>query len=222
MTIEFFLLACSFKYGGRCVAGIDLTNNKLIRLISRDSTTNYAIDYNYCFVNGEPINVGIIYLVELTEKAPIMGAQTENYYVDYPFIKQKIGIGQIDLDAFSYNRIYPFGNKLSFISVDRYNALDISLCIKKAYSLHFVQTINKDGKVKTKLDFCVIGRDGSLIELKDYSVTDPDYCIFDGSTYSNYIINEAYVLFSLPPKSDDLCETTFNVFVAGILVLIDD
>ena len=52
MKIDFIVLACSYKHGNRCVAGIDLTNKRLIRLVSEDASTNYAIPKYECKVNG--------------------------------------------------------------------------------------------------------------------------------------------------------------------------
>ncbi len=44
MKKQIILLATSRKYGKYCVAGLDTGNGKLVRLITNDSGSHYAID----------------------------------------------------------------------------------------------------------------------------------------------------------------------------------
>lgn len=218
MNIEFMVLACSYKHGGRCVAGIDLTNNMLIRIISRNADSCYALDKSFCVFNGEELQKGIVYNVEIGEKAPNQGAQTENYYVDYPFVKSVSRPGsENELIGYISSNIYPFKSKFQSLKGNYYTRLSYSLCLKLVYNLHFYSSINNDNAPKTKVDFEVIGYDGNPVVLSNFAVTDPAFCIFGDSNFSELFLNKAYILFSIPPSDGNAS----YIFAAGVLLLKD-
>ena len=212
MIIKFLVLACSYKHKKRCVAGIDLNNKRIIRLISGDANSWFAIDKTECYIGYRELMPLDVIEVEIIKKAPDLGAQKENYYISLPLIKKYIESVPSSY-VFPYiesESIYPFKNKACFINKNSYNGLSKSVSIIRAFNLYFYRNLDK-----TKVDFDVIGRNGDSILLKNYSVTDPEYCVFDNSPYKDISLDEAYLVLSLPPMQDE--EEFCNVFVAGVI-----
>ena len=227
MIIDFLVLACSYKYGARCLAGIDLSErNKVkpfVRLISSDSNTDFAIDSSQCMIGNRELQPLDVIRVNLLSKARSMGAQTENYIVDLPVVKEYLR--QADSKSLSeYVRpheegnSYPFGSKDPFLSKAKYEYYTHrSLQLLCAYNVHIYRQDNNIGDSKTKMRFDIyIGR--SKVTLSDYSVTDPNYYISsDGfnKEKTNYL-GKAYLLISLGSSSDSY---RFYKFVSGIIDL---
>lgn len=219
MIIKFIVLACSYKRGGRCVAGIDLTNKKLIRLVSEDKDTNYAIPTSECMINKSYLSPLDIIEVDIKEKAPKLGAQTENYLVNFPLIKKYIGKAkEADIKPYKFKSDkspYPFDAKASYLSHNAYYYRDYSLCLISAYSLTFKSVKNSEGKEKTKVTFNVYKYNKETVTLEDYSVTDPEYCLFDGKNKSGYQnLGKAYLLISLGQDDDS---DNYYKYVSGII-----
>lgn len=212
MIIQFLVLACSYKHKKRCVAGIDLDNKRIARLISNDADSWFAIDKAECYFNARELRPLDVISVDIIEKAPDLGAQTENHYVELPLIKEFIGIASPShVDPYLESQsIYPFRNKAPFISKYNYNKLSKSLVVVRALNLYFYRSADK-----TKVDFDLVGRNNDLIRLEKYSVTDPSFCIFDNSSFEEISLEEAYLVLSLPPMQDD--EEYCNIFVAGVI-----
>lgn len=81
MIKEIILLATSKKYGKYCVAGIDTTDGKWLRLVTNDSDAHYAIDAGDLVLdNGVMAQKLDIVQLELIDKA-ISYFQTENYII---------------------------------------------------------------------------------------------------------------------------------------------
>jgi len=222
MKINFIVLACSFKHHGRCVAGIDLTNKRLIRLISEDSMTNYAIPKNECDFNNRTLVPMDIIVVDIKRKAHRMGAQTENYYVDFPLIKKFLGKAT-EKDIKPYLTVgekspYPFDNKDPYLSKGYYHRQDrkdVSLWLMVGYKLKLILTKNSSDSDKTKISFSVYKYNKEEVVLENYSVTDPEYCIFDGKNRSGYtILGKAYLLISIGQDDDS---DHYYKFVSGII-----
>ena len=220
MKTNFIVLACSFKHGGRCVAGIDLTSKKLIRLISNDEKTNYAIPKQECYALGRMLCPLDIIEIDIVGKAPNNGAQTENYFVDFPLVKGFKGRAiENDIKPYRYkgdNSIYPFGTKAEFLSSDAYYYRDHSLCLIPAYSLSIKTVVNSKGDNKTKISFDVYKFNKEKITLTGYSVTDPRYIHFEDSTRQiDENIGKAWLLISLGQEEGDLGD--YYKYVSGII-----
>ena len=219
MIVKFIVLACSYKHGGRCVAGIDLNKKELIRLLFRDESTNFAIPKSECQVNDRYLLPLDIIEVDITEKAPTIGAQTENYYVSSPFIKSYIGRAtEADIKQYLFKDTklpYPFGTKDPFLSSGSYYYRNYSLCLIRAYALSLDNIINSEGNAKTKLSFDVYKFNGEKVRLIDYSVTDPLYTIFEGQNRAGKnSLRKAYLLISL--GQEEKAEHYYK-FVSGII-----
>lgn len=219
MRVQFLVLACSFKHGERCVAGIDLVNRQLIRLVSHNEETNFAIPTNECRINGRMLLPLDIIEIEIIGKAPRLGAQTENYFVEFPLIKKYIGRGaEKDIKPYKFRSEkspYPFDTKDSFLSHGAYFYKDYSLCLIPAYSLMLKSVKNSEGKDKTKVSFNVYKYNKEIVTLEDYYVTDPEYCIFDGGNRVGLqTLGKAYLLISLGQDDDS---NSYYKYVSGII-----
>ena len=219
MRIKFLVLACSIKHKNRCVAGIDLTNKRLIRLVSEDESTNYAIPKEECYLNRRLLKPLDIIEVELKGRAPNLGAQTENYIVNFPLVRAYIGQGEVkDITPYKFksdNSPYPFDTKSEFLSRGAYWHKDYSLCLIPAYALAFSTIENSEGNLKTKVSFDVYKFNKEKVRLENYSVTDPDYYIFDDINKSGFLnLGKAYLLISL--GQDDNSDNYYK-YVSGII-----
>ena len=216
MRIDFIVLACSQKNKGRCVAGIDKTNKKLIRLISEDSSSGYAIPYNECYINYEELVPLDIISIEIKSKAPIIGAQSENYYVEFPLIRKYLGKATIDdIKPYVSKKNYPFGNTYEFLYKKQYEQLTDSLCLIRVYDFKIDSFPNKEDELKTKAKFDVYSFKRERIHLKGYSITDRQYYLKDGTNKSGCKnLQKAYLLISVSDKNDS---DRYYKFVAGVI-----
>jgi len=222
MIIDFIVLACSHKYGGRCLAGIDLTHRKLIRLISNDTATYCAIPTNFCYYNGIELEPLVKINVNLIEKAPDDGAQTENYYVSFPLILRIVGKATLtEIEPFEYQIIFsplPFGTIDEYLNGDTYKYLTHSLCLIFVHNISIENTYNDNGEPKTKVEFDVFINNDEAFKNERYSVTDPRYIIYkDNSTnrMKKTFIESAYLLISLGPA--DGGSNYYSKYVSGII-----
>lgn len=219
MMIEFIVLACSYKHGGRCVAGIDLSNKKMIRLISSDKNTNYAIPKDECKINDIYIMPLDVIEVEIKEKAPSLGAQTENYYITFPLIKKYVRKASIkELTKYLFKSDvspYPFDSKAEFLNTGAYHHRKYSLCLIRAYALKINNIVNSEGNCKTKISFDIYKYNGDKVRLENYAVTDPHYTIYEFNNPANKtFVGKAYLLISL--GQDDQSDSYYK-YVSGII-----
>ena len=226
MIIDFLVLACSFKNGGRCVAGIDLSEKykvkPFVRLVSKDVDSDYAIPVEDCLIDGkneiQPLD---IIKVDLLAKMPSNGAQTENYIADLPLVKQFVGREKVEkLPEFvrpaPNGFFYPFDTKDPFLSVAKYKSYThYSLQLVRAYNVNFYKKSNSMGDSKTKISFDIyVGN--TKVTLSDYSVTDPNYYITSEGINNAKVthLSKAYLLISLGPSNDS---SVYYKFVSGII-----
>lgn len=223
MIIEFIVLACSHKHGGRCVAGIDVANQRLIRLISNDEKSCYAIPKYEYYLGRKELEPLDKIKVDLKNKAPILGAQFENWFVSFPLIKCCLGKAELaEIEPYvQKNSIspYPFGSKESYLNINSYCLLNYSLCLIYVHNLSIQNDLNSDGNLKTKVTFSVSDENGNEHKLNDYSITDPRYIIYKDKT-TNKVNKEslkmAYLLISVGPNDDSSYQSKY---VSGIIDL---
>jgi len=97
------LLATSRKYGKYCVAGLDVGTGKLIRLITNDSGSHYAIDASQMtYPDGSLAQKLDLIEAELTDRS-ISYFQNENYIIRSSSKWQKLGTASLPEVLAKYN-----------------------------------------------------------------------------------------------------------------------
>ena len=217
MIIDFFVLACSYKHHNRCVAGIDLTNKRLIRLISRDESTDGAIKKEDCYYGDyDCLKALDVVRIRIGSKAPNKGAQTENYYVYPPFILSFVRIGTVSeikpyLQKGHFDYL-PFETKKSTMSFRTYNDRKYSISIIPARMIESYK-IDEDGSDRWKVSFCVANDYGEIQKLDDYPCTDSNEKFYRRLFH----VNEAYLVITMSSKPAD--NGLYYKFIASIIDL---
>lgn len=139
MTKELILLATSKKYGKFCVAGIDTTDGKWVRLVTNDSDAHYAIDAGELVLDDGAMAQKLdIVRLELIDKA-ITYFQTENYIIRnrIPWVKR----GRATID--DVIKLHP-PNQTEYIFYDTNRKIPrefySKLCFNQVHSLLLIQT----------------------------------------------------------------------------------
>ena len=213
MKMKVWLLAVSAKHGGYCVAGMDVTNKKFVRLVTDDGSGSGPLDRRY--FKFHPLD---IIEVNILSKAPSNGAQTENYFIaDYDMVC----IGKNNclddiMSCVSTNHITPFGTAAPSIHKDFYSTLSYSLCVLRVSNIILHNSMNEEGDVKTKIDFETIKYDGTKIEHHDYSVTDIHYYNMMKNTQQNVGLGDGFILVSIGPATSSY--EFYSKFVSSIFL----
>jgi hypothetical protein len=76
--IDLLVLASSRKYGGRCVAGWDLTNNRWLRPVS--SRADGTLELQHCAIDGDWPQLFDVVRVEIDQHRPTP-YQSENWVI---------------------------------------------------------------------------------------------------------------------------------------------
>lgn len=200
MLIDFCILTMSSKNKGRCVVGIDCTNQRLIRLVSDDQSSDFAIP-NYLLdlrnvlapssyiVNhrgNAELSIMDIVTVDIKKEVP-HGWQTENVLIDTRK-KWKISERAYDLSLIinpyvsNFNMV--FGTRECFLYPPKIISMNYSLQLSCVHDIE----IYKNQFGKQKIDFMI-----GYTYYKEMSMTDPLYY-----TDSKVFIKKALVVFSLP------------------------
>ena len=99
----------------------------------------------------------------------------------------------------------------------RIAAWKASACLVRAYALHF-KTIEKNGIFKTKVSFDIYQKysNKEKTTLVDYSVTDPEYMMYDGqpNNANKSDLGRAFLLISLGQDDDS---DYYYKYVSGII-----
>lgn len=177
--MEVLVLTKSDKNGGLCVAGIDMTNCSLVRLVSSIKFTHYAIP-KWCM---EKVNVLDIIDVSVVHDIPSF-CQQENVEVQ---LQQWESIGKIS-EVELANMV---NNDELFLFCDDCFYLDEAIAQNLNYSLMLVQvetlSISINEYNKTKATFYYNGK-----KYSNMSITDPEYYNKEG------LIGNAILVISIP------------------------
>ena len=207
MERRMVVLTMSSKYGGYCVAGLDITNGKWIRLVSEDVETHGALKQNdVIYQNGMCCSPLDVIQVPVIASRPLQ-YQPENVLIDSEKRWEKLGV--IDLkDVFQMHppesHPYLLGNQYPYITEEKVGALGYSLVLVKVEN--FVLT--HPSPMKTKANFSY-----RCTEYKNISVTDPVFYTYSDSWFTP----EAVLVISLPDSPYP--ENRFYKFIAKIFPL---
>lgn len=208
MEREVAILTRSSKFGGYCVAGVDLNTGEWVRFVSNDAQTHGALSRRDITYEDRSIcNPLDVVLVDVVGAAPL-AHQPENYLIDSREYWIKTGECNLSevLDVHPAEvRPYIYGNTSPFIDGEEIDNIDYSLTLIHVSSLTISQTTNFNNKPKTKASFIYNGK-----WYNNMAVTDPDYySVQSGTRYSS-----AYLVISLPDTP--FPEDCYYKFVAQI------
>lgn len=217
MIIDFLLLACSYKHGGRCVAGIDLTNKKLVRLVTDEDDETGAIPTSECRCGGRMLQQMTVYEINVFREGIRSGAQKENYIVRSGFVIKEVRKASFDemKDYFTYH-VPPFNSSAPFLTRDEYYSYAYgkgSLMLYNAYAVKGTIANNSENKAKEKVSFDL------YINKEKRTFTDYS-CTASGDEYYNrqFSVGKAVILISLPPEArNDMECGRYYKFVSAII-----
>lgn len=207
-NMEIIIMTESSKFGQKCVAGIDTSSGRWVRLVSDDEVTHGAIsNEDLICSNGKMCKVLDIVNVPIIRKCGSM-IQPENVLIDTSKYIDIVGKATFS-DVLNIHpaevRFDILGNKYAYVTEQKVGRIGYSLALVKVNNLKIVQTENRDGKPKTKANFRYQGED-----YENMSVTDPDfYSVPNGTLY-----NTAYLVISIGTPH----ENKYYKFVSGIFV----
>ena len=193
------ILTKSSKFGGHCVAGIDVNSGEWVRLVSDNSSKHGTLsDDNICYADGCICNPLDIVCVDVVRAAPF-AHQSENYLIDSHKRWRKIReclLAEILQVHPTDNFAYIYENTQPYIDGDTIKSIGYSLMLVSVSSLVIYKVRNSNNQQKTKASFIYNGQRYSNI-----AVTDPAYY----AAQENVRYVRAYLVVSLPdaPWPDD-------------------
>lgn len=193
------ILTKSSKFGGYCVAGIDVTSGEWVRLVSDNKLTHGALsDDNIRYADGCICNPLDIVCVDV-ERAVPCAHQSENYLIDSHRRFRKIrecSLAEILQVHPSDNFAYIYENTQPYIDGDAIKSIGYSLMLVSVSSLEIYKVRTSNNQQKTKASFIYNGQ-----RYNNIAVTDPAY--YAAQEDARYV--RAYLVVSLPdtPWPDD-------------------
>lgn len=216
--MEIVILALSYKKGGICLAGLKLDTLEFVRIGHGSGNVCKPMCVAEMRVNNHLLQIMDIVDVEAT-KLSDDGCQTENYsfirFVDY--------LGELkfsELDAI-YKKIpkqkFIFKNNYRKVLPEHIKEVNNSLGLFKVSNLKVVRKENSRGLLSPYSSF-----DYNNYRYSDLSTTDARISGFprEYGVGIDYLEKEsAYILVSLPPKSDPYTsENGYFKYVSGIII----
>ena len=206
-TMEAVILTKSSKYGGYCVAGIDINTGDWVRFVSSDQTVHGALTGRYLIdQRGEHIEPFDVVSVPVVRAVPLP-TQPENVLIDETQAWKIVGAMSVN-DVLSLHPpeqpIYLFGNEYRYVTEPKVLGIGYSLTIVKVANLCI--THPQPDKTQARFQY-------RHIIYENISVTDPNfYEVLGGSTFQN-----AYLVMSIPdgPFMDS---NRYFKFVAKIIL----
>ena len=195
MFLDIIILTVSSKHGDYCVSGVVCETGNMIRLVSENKETNYAIprevlvyrDGSFC----TPLD---IVKIPIFKPSPLR-YQPENMLIDKDFSWTKRGRVKLS-DVLEIhppdNKKYIFGTTSYVTNENAIRDLNYSLTIIKVAEFELVLGTNNLGEKRTK---CRFKYNGVIYE--NMSVTDP--LLYKLPT--GYKVREAVLVISIPNDS---------------------
>lgn len=189
--VQMILMTKSYKDGGYCATGIDVSTGDWIRLVSNEQgePIKYAVlDRDQCK------NCLDVLEVELLEHVPV-SCQTENYLIDSNKVIKKVGsvtLNKLLTEEYLSSEPYIFGNTSRYLFDYKLNLFNHSLQFVIVQDLNVFAFVDDNDKIKNRCSFNYKGN-----AYNDISLTDPDYR--HGGEY-NIIYNSAAIIVSIPNK----------------------
>lgn len=204
MNKEIIMIAKSWKLGGNCIAGIDTTTGKWVRIVSDDASIQHAVtDEAMEYRDGTSPQILDIVSIACTDYTP-NDYQPENYTMDSSRVWKKIGRADIDdVIALHPAEIHGmlFYNNEKKVTADEIRAIrpiakyslalirpsDIEICVKRWNS----------ARPQITASFRYMGRKYWFITVTDPEFVKPYQAMADG----DYSVEDVYFVVSLADPS---------------------
>ncbi|GKX66880.1 dual OB domain-containing protein [Inconstantimicrobium mannanitabidum] len=198
MDKKVIILTKSDKNGGYCVAGIDTSNGKFIRLVSEDEESEYALfDSDITYEDGQCLKVMDTIYVKLKDKQDCW-FQPENYIIDSEYYLKKIGTATLDqIKNYLTHQDYIFYNNSNSILTNelRKQLKKYSLLIVELDELNLWRDKFKEKRIMAS--FLYNNQRYSYIKITDSILTEKYYYEVCQSEPRPYTLNNVIVIFSL-------------------------
>ena len=220
--MKFLILAVSYKYGGLCVAGLDLATLEYVRIGYSNGDECAAIPawkFRRKTVGGE-IQLNVLDVIDISvEKMSNNGCQTENYYL------KNINNYEGSLTIAEIDDVYRNLKKKSLIFLNSFDHVDIEYISKLDCSLQFVKVenftvspyIDMKGNQKLQATFDYNGRKYYNIRVTDSVFSAYPSCYGDVQKVCSQ--QNAYIMVSLPYDAWSIDFGKFYKYVSGIILI---
>lgn len=192
MIKRIIILTKSSKHHAYCVAAIDIESKKLIRLVSNDINSYYALtDSNLRYADNSRVEILDCVDVVCIKDNPTP-LQPENLLIDtkYKFEKiKKYSINDCVIICPTSKSKMILGNNSHLVSTTAIHSVGKSIEFIE-FSNGIISGIDKgNGYYKFKLSFFSNG-----VRYQSFSITDPDFY----QSHNGQQINSGYAIISLP------------------------
>lgn len=201
MVKEIVILTKSKKYYNYCIAGMDLSNNRWIRLVSDDISIRRAVPRKDIIYNdGKELEILDVVKVHVKSCLP-EAHQVENWLYDSTFKWQKVGkmtIDKVYKDLIQENEPYIFYNSDRRVSANEITKSPIKYSLKLAkidLMKIWCETYEKE---KFRAQFTYNG-----VEYNRIAITDMEFNKRLSNKCSSTVLENVYVVFSLGEEYTD-------------------
>lgn len=218
--MKFLILAVSYKYGGLCVAGLNLDTLEYVRIGKGDECAAIPSRAFKCKTERGEIQLKVLDVIDISAVKLINnGCQTENYQLkNINGYIERLAISNID-------EIYRRLKKNAFVFLNNLYSVDINCINNINYSLQFVKVdnftvssyINTEGNAKLWASFKYNGNTYNGIR-----VTDSSFCAYPtcyGNVQKTCVNQKAYIMVSLPYDKWSIDFGKFYKYVSGIILI---
>lgn len=220
--MKFLILAVSYKYGGLCVAGLNLDTLEYVRIGYSNGHECAAIPaWKFrCQTEGGEIQLNVLDVIDIdVVKMVKNGCQTENYCL------KKINNYDGSLAVADIDAIYRNLKKNSCIFINISDHVDIEYISNLDYSLQFVKVenftvtpyVDIKGNQKLQATFNYNGRKYYNIRVTDSVFSAYPSCYGDVQKVCSQ--QNAYIMVSLPYDAWSIDFGKFYKYVSGIILI---
>lgn len=192
------VLTKSDKNGGYCVAGIDVDKGRLIRLVSEDKSTDYALtDDDITYQDGTVMKPMDMIEVKLVGKQHSQN-QPENYTIDdLEYFKKIRKVKKSEIRKYLMKPDFIFYNSDSSVSEGEMDEIlnKYSIVLFRVKELNLWLDRFKEGRIMTS--FTYNGESYNYIKITDHTLTEKYYDRVSQYSPRPYVIDRAILVMSL-------------------------
>ena len=207
MKKNILILTCSSKHHGYCVAGIDLSTNKWIRLVSSPEVSHNEIPSSFMhYANGMRCNPLDIATIDVIRFLPGK-IQKENALVNLTFTPVLQGrVNSTNLFPYISDTMNIFGGTSYLLDYWGARYFDYSLAMYLVENIQ-LKILTHNGNEKFKV--CFRYKENNY---ENWSMTDPDFYSYD----SGLLGDQAIIVVSIP---EDNYNGNYYKFVSKIIII---